>query len=47
MDRAETYLVRRVRQLLADGWERSRIVQQLEAVGGRKKVEELIQKFSQ
>ena len=34
----EEYLERRVRELIADGWHDSQIVQQLEAVVGRKAV---------
>lgn len=47
MDKLELYLERRVKTLLAEGWEHWRIVQQLEAWSGRKKVEQLIQRFSQ
>jgi hypothetical protein len=54
MDRLETYLVRRIKRLLADGWDQSRIVQQLEAVASLQGIKrpkayigELIEKVSQ
>ena len=46
MDRMEAYLVRRVKQLLAEGWEHPRIVQQLEALGGKKQIRRLIEQVS-
>jgi hypothetical protein len=47
MDSMEAYLIRRVKRLLADGWEHSRIVQQLSALDSKRKIEQLIQKVSQ
>ena len=38
----EKYLDRRIRELLAEGKSDSEIVQQLEAVGGRKQVTKLL-----
>ena len=38
----EEYLERRVRELIAAGWHDAQIIQQLEAVVGRKKVVEEI-----
>lgn len=39
---ATNYIERRVRELIAAGWTDHDIIQQLEAVGGRKKVVEEI-----
>src|SRR5262245_14502135 len=47
MDKMDLYLTRRVKELLAAGWDRARIVQQLEALSTRKKIQELIQQISQ
>jgi hypothetical protein len=46
MDRMEVYLEKRVKTLLADGWEHSRIVEQLSALASKKKLEQLIQTFA-
>jgi hypothetical protein len=40
----EEYLERRVRELIAAGWPDAQIIQQLEAVDGRRKVVEEIAK---
>ena len=42
MSKLENYLDRRIRTLLAEGKSDSEIVQQLEAVGGRKEVVRLL-----
>jgi hypothetical protein len=47
MDRMEQYLEKRVKTLLAENWEHWRIVQQLEALSSRKKIEQLIRQVSQ
>jgi hypothetical protein len=45
MDRMEQYSVRRVKQLLAESWEHSRIVRQLEGLSKKKKIQRLIEQF--
>ena len=47
MDTMDMYLEKRVKALLAEGWEHWRIVQQLQAYSGKKKIEKLIQQLSQ
>ena len=46
MDRLEAYLVRRVKKLLAGGWTKHDIVQQLAALDSKRKIEQLIDKVS-
>jgi len=46
MDKMEIYLTRRVKKLLAEGWEHSRIVQQLEALSSKRKIQLLIEQVS-
>lgn len=46
MDRRDEYLTKRIKKLLAEGWDDRRIVQQLEAFNGAKKIQRLIEKVS-
>jgi hypothetical protein len=42
----EPYLIKRIKTLLANGWTKQRIIQQLSALGSTKKIEQLIETVS-